>query len=84
MSESYWTKRRKLFSNVHKQLATFADSQLVTNSDPLDIVNQNQSVNQVMPYTFVSNITASPDLLGLSAAREYCGYDSNDYSCDCQ
>jgi hypothetical protein len=82
MSESYWTKRRKLFSNVHKQLAPFADSQLVTNSDPLDIVNQNQSVDQVMPYTFVSNITASPDLLGQSAAREYCGYDSNDYSCD--
>jgi hypothetical protein len=26
MSESYWTKRRKLFSNVHKQLATFADA----------------------------------------------------------
>ena len=82
MSESYWTKRRKLYSNVQEQLANFADSQLVTNLDPLDIINQNQSVVQVMPYTFVSNITASPDLLGQSAAREYCGYDSNDYSCD--
>jgi len=59
-----------------------ADSQLATNLDPSDIVNQNQFVDQVIPYTFVGNITASPNLLGQSAAGEYYGHDSSDYSWD--
>lgn len=74
MSESYWTKRRKLRSNVQTLLANIAEN----NGVPV-----NQTVDQCTPTVLACNIANSSDLIaGNNAGSTCCEGDSDDCTSD--